>query len=91
MKLEEEIYNYRSNIELRTSQLVRLKTEKAARVSATPGDGGSRPMTMQESIFSSNNYGVSTLSQPNFKHTLPDRGTTHGPRVKTKKPYCTLI
>lgn len=45
MKLESEISNYRSNIEIRTSELVRLKSVKAeeSRLSSTASNGGEKP------------------------------------------------
>ena len=101
VKLEEEIYNYKSNIELRTSQLVRLKTE-SVRMSSGRGVESTTPNEpAKESIFSNNNYGVSTITQSkpnatgnaaqNTQRNTKGRGSTGGPRVKTNKPYCTLV
>ncbi len=96
VKLEEDIFNIKSNVELRTSQLSRLKIE-ISRISSQKdrtSNGGNTltAETGKESIFSSNNYGVSTLSQP--KQTPNNnrrRGSTGAPKIKTDKPYCTLI
>lgn len=97
VKLEEDIFNIKSNIELRTSQLSRLKIE-ISRVSSqkdrlSNGKNTTSNNTGTESIFSSNNYGVSTLSQPKKVDTRPvkNRNSTGGPKVKTDKPYCTLV
>ena len=101
VKLEEEIYNYKSNIELRTSQLIRLKTESIRTSTGRGIDSTKSNEVAKESIFSNNNYGVSTITQTKpraadtttqgSKENTKGRGSTGGPRVKTKKPYCTLI
>lgn len=93
MRLEEDIFDMRSNIELRSSQLSRLKIEMS-RVSSSKDTNRNSKDTGKESIFSSNNYGVSTLTQTKpDPHHLPkkNRNSTGGPKVKTNKPYCTLV
>jgi len=102
VKIEEEIYNYKSNIELRTSQLIRLKTESIRQSSGRADSSTKMNEVAKESIFSNNNYGVSTITQTpkaannqerpvNSVPAKPNRGSTGGPKVKTKKGYCTLI
>lgn len=103
MNIDEEIFSFKCNIELRTSQLQRLLTTASSRQTMKSGtnqlDQSEPP---KESIFSSNNYGVSTLSGPGMNPSKIDSAggytekrtsirSTGGPKVKTSKPYCTLI
>ena len=91
INLDEDIFNLKCNVELRTSQFQRLVTESIRNSSKnSPGLTGSQ--NPKESIFSSNNYGLSTLTEVKAEQKPKNsRGSTGGPKVKTKKPYCNLI
>lgn len=95
INLDEDIFNLKCNIELRTSQFQRLITEM--RNQAARGSGGTiGNQGAKESIFSSNNYGMSTLTEAKAeieteRRSKNNRRSTGGPKVKTKKPYCSLI
>ena len=98
LNLDEEVFNLKCNVELRTSQFQRLVTE-TIRNSSRKSNGQTASDFPKESIFSSNNYGLSTLSevkpepvtQAPVKRNRRSTGSTGGQKVKTKKPYCTLI
>ncbi len=104
INLDEEIFALKCDIDLRIMQLQRLKQE-SIRNSSRQSNGLTTSDVPKESIFSSNNYGLSTLSEVKPEPRQPTittrrtrdtgdsnlRGSVGGPKVKTKKPYCTLI
>lgn len=100
INLDEEIFSLKCDIDLRIMQLQRLKQE-SIRNSSLGSNGFKTSEVPKESIFSSNNYGLSTLSevkpeprQATITRKTRDsgsRGSFGGPKVKTKKPYCTLF
>lgn len=92
-KLESEISNYRSNIEIRTSELVRLKSLKAeeSRLSAAQPVGGDKPAfqdrfsggTLQPQIVQSQVPNRETASASIFTQNYGSSTITDKPPKKT--------
>lgn len=90
-KLESEISNYRSNIEIRTSELVRLKSHKAeeSRLSAANTNGGDKPVpdrfsagSMQPQIVQSQIPNRETASASIFTQNYGSSTITDKPAKK---------
>ena len=105
MTIDEEAFNLQCNIELRTSQLSRLlvMSNRQSFRSTNQIDLSEPP---KDAVISGTKYGTSTLTVKNdgvsrFESMSPSvrkssasgssRSTAGGPKIKTGKPYCSLI